>query len=142
VRGWLQAFTDEHYRPEPKQRRKRPASFKAPGGADPGMSRRARRRDGFLSRWSRRKALVREGRVAPAEPVVRPAASAVVGSPMPCRIAARRPGAGRRRLAAAEAAPAAPPPPTLEDAARLEPRQSDYTRFVAPGVDPGCATRR
>ena len=30
VRGWLQAFVDEHYRPEPKQR-KRPASFRAPG---------------------------------------------------------------------------------------------------------------
>jgi hypothetical protein len=29
VRDWLQAFTDEHYRPEPKRRR-RPASFKAP----------------------------------------------------------------------------------------------------------------
>ena len=29
VIGWLQAFADEHYRPEPKQRR-RPASFKAP----------------------------------------------------------------------------------------------------------------
>lgn len=29
VRSWLQAFTDEHYRPEPKQRR-RPASFKPP----------------------------------------------------------------------------------------------------------------
>lgn len=28
--AWLQAFTDEHYRPEPKQR-KRPASFRAPG---------------------------------------------------------------------------------------------------------------
>ncbi|HSB99302.1 MAG TPA: DUF3305 domain-containing protein [Burkholderiaceae bacterium] len=27
--GWLQAYTDEHYRPEPKQRR-RPASFRAP----------------------------------------------------------------------------------------------------------------
>ena len=30
VRDWLQAFADEHYRPEPKQRR-RPQSFKAPG---------------------------------------------------------------------------------------------------------------
>ena len=30
VCAWLQAFTDEHYRPEPKQR-KRPASFRAPG---------------------------------------------------------------------------------------------------------------
>lgn len=29
VRAWLQAYTDEHYRPEPKQR-KRPASFRAP----------------------------------------------------------------------------------------------------------------
>ena len=29
VRAWLQAFNDEHYRPEPKQRR-RPASFRAP----------------------------------------------------------------------------------------------------------------
>jgi hypothetical protein len=29
VRDWLQAFTDEHHRPEPK-RRKRPASFVAP----------------------------------------------------------------------------------------------------------------
>ncbi len=28
-REWLQAYTDEHYRPEPKQR-KRPASFQAP----------------------------------------------------------------------------------------------------------------
>jgi len=28
--AWLQAFVDEHYRPEPKQRR-RPQSFKAPG---------------------------------------------------------------------------------------------------------------
>jgi hypothetical protein len=30
VRGWLQAYTDLHHRPEPKQRR-RPASFRAPG---------------------------------------------------------------------------------------------------------------
>jgi hypothetical protein len=29
VRDWLQAFADEHYRPEPKRRR-RPASFVAP----------------------------------------------------------------------------------------------------------------
>jgi hypothetical protein len=29
VRAWLQAFTDLHYRPEPKQR-KRPASFQRP----------------------------------------------------------------------------------------------------------------
>jgi len=29
VRGWLQVFTDENYKPEPKQRR-RPASFVPP----------------------------------------------------------------------------------------------------------------
>lgn len=29
VSAWLQAFTDEHWKPEPKQR-KRPASFRAP----------------------------------------------------------------------------------------------------------------
>jgi hypothetical protein len=29
VIAWLKAFTDEHYRPEPKKRR-RPASFSAP----------------------------------------------------------------------------------------------------------------
>jgi Protein of unknown function (DUF3305) len=29
LHGWLQAYTDEHYRPEPKERR-RPASFKRP----------------------------------------------------------------------------------------------------------------
>lgn len=29
VRDWLQAYTDRHYRPEPRQR-KRPASFQAP----------------------------------------------------------------------------------------------------------------
>ncbi len=29
VQAWLQAYVDEHYRPEPKQR-KRPASFRAP----------------------------------------------------------------------------------------------------------------
>jgi hypothetical protein len=29
VRDWLQAYTDEHYKPEPRQR-KRPASFQRP----------------------------------------------------------------------------------------------------------------
>ena len=32
--AWLQAWTDEHYRPEPKQRR-RPQSFLAPGQRQP-----------------------------------------------------------------------------------------------------------
>ena len=33
-RAWLQAFADEHYRPEPKQRR-RPASFVSPNKRQP-----------------------------------------------------------------------------------------------------------
>jgi hypothetical protein len=36
---WLQAYTDEHYRPEPKKRQ-RPASFLAPGQREPGGGRR------------------------------------------------------------------------------------------------------
>jgi hypothetical protein len=34
VCAWLQAYADEHYRPEPKQRR-RPASFRAPEQREP-----------------------------------------------------------------------------------------------------------
>lgn len=83
---------------------------------------------GFLSRWSRRKALVRQG-VAPAEPVPPPPvvapASPPAALPVPPAAAQGEP-----------AAPPAPPPPTLADVALLT-RDSDYTRFVAPGVDTG-----
>jgi len=67
--------------------------------------------DGFLSRWSRRKALAREGTPLPVE-------------------------AQRAAPPAAEAAesPPAPPPPTLEEAQALTPA-SDFRRFVAPEVD-------
>ena len=94
-------------------------------------------RDGetFLSRWSRRKALVREGRDVRPDPPASPSA------PMPAAAVAA-PAAGAVPAAAAGApAPAAdaalprPAPPTLEDAARLEPG-AEVTRFVAPDVDP------
>jgi Protein of unknown function (DUF3306) len=84
------------------------------------------RDDGFLSRWSRRKVRVQQG--APPEPAPElPAASTAAPLPM-----------------AREAAPplAVPPPaeaqaqPTLADVAQLT-RESDFTRFVAPNVDPG-----
>ena len=53
VREWLQAFADEHYRPEPKRRR-RPASFRR---ARTALTLAMDDQDGgFLSRWSRRKA--------------------------------------------------------------------------------------
>lgn len=88
----------------------------------------------FLSRWSRRKALQRQetsrpvpdapplpeatGPVAPAATAALPADAAVVAPPSEARPAA---------------APA-PPPPTLEEVRALTP-SSDFTRFVAPGVD-------
>lgn len=86
---------------------------------------------GFLSRWSRRKALVRQG-VAPADPVPVPVPTAAPVAPPdapPVVLQVVPP-------AAAESAPAPPPPPTLADVAQLT-RDSDYTRFVAPGVDTG-----
>ncbi|GCL61120.1 DUF3306 domain-containing protein [Pseudaquabacterium pictum] len=82
---------------------------------------------GFLSRWSRRKALVRQG-VAPVEPVPAAVAQPVSPTPVPpAPVAAAEP---------VSAVPEAPPPPTLADVALLT-RDSDYTRFVAPGVDTG-----
>jgi hypothetical protein len=66
---------------------------------------------GFLSRWSRRKAEVRHGVPVPVmEAVPVPAAPVVPPEPVPLA-------------------------PTLADAAQLTPA-SDFTRFVARGVDP------
>ncbi len=83
--------------------------------------------DGFLSRWSRRKTMVREG--APvAEPAPEPVlVSAPVAAPAAAEVAPPRP---------AEPAEPAVPPPTLDDVARLT-TDSDYTRFVARGVPTG-----
>jgi hypothetical protein len=80
--------------------------------------------DGFLSRWSRRKALLREGRVEPepdlpapaAEPALRESTATVAPPPSP--VPSDK-----------------PPAPTLDDVATLD-RSSDYRRFVAPGVGP------
>ena len=90
---------------------------------------------GFLSRWSRRKVQARDG-VAPMEPATRAA--------RPCGDAGAGAGAaggrcacaavGGRHCAAAEAVAPAPAPPTLDDVATLT-RESDFSRFVAPGVD-------
>lgn len=82
------------------------------------------RDNGFLSRWSQRKARVRAGQSVPEAPAAAPAAPEArlaqppAEAPMP--------------------SPAAPqdPPPTLEDVALLT-RDSDFSRFVAPNVDGG-----
>ena len=84
--------------------------------------------NGFLARWARRKNEVRSGVAVVAEvpaqmPALVPApAVVVVAAPLPT------------------AAPAEPvsaaPPPTLADVALLT-RESDYSRFVTPGIDEG-----
>jgi hypothetical protein len=89
---------------------------------------------GFLSRWSRRKVLVRQGD-APADPLPPPA---VVAPLQPLAPAGTAVAAAEVALPAAPQPPGEPTPaaPTLADVAALG-RDSDYTRFIAPGVDSG-----
>lgn len=85
--------------------------------------------DGFLGRWSQRKAQVRAG-IAPAEPEISaphtdipalaPAPRDVAQTPVPSQERATEP---------------LPPMPTLEDAQALR-LTSDFKPFVARGVDP------
>lgn len=81
--------------------------------------------DGFLGRWARRKEAVRKGEEVPAEPQ-RPAEPPVV---------AAAPAAAAQAAPAVEPPPQAPPLPTLEDTFDLTP-ESDFSRFVQPGVTP------
>jgi hypothetical protein len=84
---------------------------------------------GFLSRWSRRKAEVREGR-APEEPTPAPAAA------QRANVVAPNPSSAQATLApAVNAAQAAKPMPSLADAQQLTP-ESDFTGFMARGVTP------
>ena len=87
--------------------------------------------EGFLARWSRRKAGIaapadERGDAAPAAPL--PGATAPPPSP------ALPEGTGVEPAAAEVAGTAPLPPPTLADVAALT-RESDYARFMAPGVD-------
>jgi hypothetical protein len=81
---------------------------------------------GFLSRWARRKAQVREGR-APDAPPPLPAPTETPA------IAAAQPAIDAETPVADEAA--AEPTPTLDDVATLT-TESDFRRFVAHDVDP------
>ena len=89
---------------------------------------------GFLARWSRRKEQVRGGGgVDGVDGAV--AVVAVVAVPQPVATEPVVAAAAVVEAAPADAvAPAAPPPPTLADVALLT-RESDYTRFIAPGID-------
>ena len=100
--------------------------------------------EGFLGRWSRRKAEVREGRLPSDPPSSEPSASpslaeraptersgpSAPGDPLPTSAAPPAVGGG-----GPPDAPAAPPAPTLADAQALTP-ESDFRRFVAPDVAP------
>ncbi len=81
---------------------------------------------GFLSRWARRKEQARSGGQIPPEP------PAVAVAPVPAAEAALAPSAVALPIAEPEAA--AEPLPTMADVALLS-RDSDYSRFVASGVD-------
>jgi len=79
---------------------------------------------GFLSRWSQRKAAVKQGIEVPAQ--TSPAVPAAEAAPvMPVAPPPAQPVAE---------APPPPPPPTLADVAQLT-KDSNFARFVAPDVD-------
>ena len=87
---------------------------------------------GFLSRWSRRKEQVRAGGGIN-EPV---AALAAVAPPEPVPAEPVAPLVVQAVPVDASVAPVAAPPPTLADVALLT-RDSDYARFIVPGIDEG-----
>ncbi len=104
VAAWLQAYTDEHYRPEPKQRRARRRSAR-PSSVDRWPKSSAD--DGFLTRWSRRKVSVRKARRCRRAPP--PAAQPPAAPSGRARAGPRQRNASE--AVAAEAAPSAPPLP-------------------------------
>jgi hypothetical protein len=89
----------------------------------------------FLSRWSRRKAQVREGAVPPEPAAPAPMLPAVPPHTEGAHQASSVQPTRADAPAAIRTAGAAPAAPTLAEVATLSP-QSDYTRFVAEGVAP------
>jgi hypothetical protein len=90
---------------------------------------------GFLSRWSRRKVQARDG-VALQEPVVPPREPAAIPAAVqvPPAAVALAPPSVDAAAAPPDAVAPAPAPPTMDDVATLT-RESDFSRFVSPGVD-------
>ena len=84
--------------------------------------------DGFAARWSRRKEQARSGVAVDPNPPL----AAVDGVSAPQAVAVAMPA-----TAPVDTRPAAAPPdlPTMAEAAMLS-RESDFSRFVAGGVDP------
>ena len=96
------------------------------------------RDDGFLSRWSRRKAEARTLREPEADDIVAAPAGHAAPTPAADAVEARMTDAPTPPAADHRQPPAhaATPPPTLDDVAALS-RDADFSRFVAPGVDDG-----
>ena len=86
---------------------------------------------GFLSRWARRKEQVRTGVAVAPEPVFD--VPVVVAPAAPVAASADAPVA---EALVTEKKPDAEPLPTMADVALLT-RESDYSRFVSPGIDEG-----
>ncbi len=92
---------------------------------------------GFLSRWSRRKAEVREGR-APEEPTPATAVAQranVAAANSSSAQAPHAPAVNAAQAASPSNEVAAKPMPSLADAQQLTP-ESDFTGFMARGVTP------
>lgn len=92
--------------------------------------------DGFVSRWSRRKALARQGALpADQAPPQDPAAlTPSETAPAPAAPTLQPPPQQPASDAPPDGVPTEPPP-TLDDVARLT-RDSDFRRFVAHDVEP------
>jgi hypothetical protein len=100
--------------------------------------------DNFFSRWSRRKAQVRQGAVS-IEPPGQTGQNTAgeTAATVPGAVSAALPGTPSPVAAIQPAEPATAavptePPPTLDDVAQLT-TASDFRRFVAPGVDSGVS---
>jgi Protein of unknown function (DUF3306) len=96
--------------------------------------------EGFLSRWARRKAQVRGGSAAAGGPHADALPQGANNDQLaPAALPESTPATAQdpeRKQSAATPTEAAPPLPTMDDVARLS-RSSDFSRFVAPGVDEG-----
>ena len=88
---------------------------------------------GFLSRWSRRKVQARDG-VALQEPAAPPREPAAAPAQVAPAAGALAPPSVDAAAAPPQAVAPAPAPPTMDDVAMLT-RESDFSRFVSPGVD-------
>jgi len=85
------------------------------------------RDEGFLSRWSRRKAQGRAGAEVEPAPPANP-------DPLPATASSAAPVAAPESPPTTSGGAEPPPPlPTMDDVAALT-RESDYARFVMPGV--------